>query len=66
MKTSGSGAANGFSRALRDAIDACGVSLVRLRNHLADLGSPVSLTTLSSVRSRFGPGVLTVRWGFDS
>lgn len=51
MKTSESGAANGFSGALRDAIDARGVSLVWLRDHLADLGSPVSLTTLSYWRT---------------
>jgi hypothetical protein len=40
-----------FAGALRDAIAARDVSLVWLRDRLADLGSPVSLTTLSYWRS---------------
>ena len=51
MKTSGSREPDGFSEALRAAIDARDVSLVWLRDRLADLGSPVSLTTLSYWRT---------------
>lgn len=40
-----------FAEALRAAIDARGVSLVWLRDHLAERGSPASLTTLSYWRS---------------
>ena len=51
MKTSGSREPDGFAESLRAAIDARDVSLVWLRDRLAKLGSPVSLTTLSYWRT---------------
>lgn len=51
MKTSGSAGHDGFAEALRDAIAERGVTLIWLRDRLADLGSPVSLTTLSYWRT---------------
>lgn len=51
MKTSGSREPGGFAESLRAAIEARGVSLVWLRDRLAELGSPVSLTTLSYWRT---------------
>lgn len=51
MKTSGDPSTGAFPEALRAAIAARNVTLVWLRNRLADRGSPVSLTTLSYWRS---------------
>ena len=51
MKTPGSQRSAGFSDSLRTAIAARDVSLVWLRDRLAELGSPVSLTTLSYWRT---------------
>jgi hypothetical protein len=51
VKTSGPARPDGFAEALRAAIAARGVSLVWVRDRLANLGSPVSLTTLSYWRT---------------
>lgn len=51
MKLSDNSDPDGFAAALRDAIAEQNVSLVWLRDRLADLGNPVSLTTLSYWRS---------------
>lgn len=51
MKSSDNPGTDGFSAVLREAIAARAVSLVWLRDRLAALGSPVSLTTLSYWRT---------------
>ena len=51
MKSSDDSDSEGFAEALRAAIAARGTSLAWLRDRLVDLGSPVSLTTLSYWRT---------------